>query len=62
MSYLIPPAGATDKQKETFIASLRSEARTRVRQMMADGASEDEIADYIRSIESDDMTETTVEE
>jgi hypothetical protein len=62
MSYLIPPAGATDRQKEEFIASLRAEARTRVRQMMAEGASEDEIADYIRGVESDDMKEIPVEE
>ncbi len=52
MSELIPPAGATDEQIEKFIASLQSEARPRVRKMLAEGAPEDEIVDYIKNLES----------
>ncbi|TMB43547.1 MAG: cytochrome c-type biogenesis protein CcmH [Chloroflexi bacterium] len=52
MSDVIPPEGATDEQVDAFIASLRAEARARVREMMAAGASEDEITEYIESLES----------
>jgi hypothetical protein len=52
MSDVIPPEGATDEQVDAFIASLRAEARARVREMMAAGASEDEISEYIESLES----------
>jgi hypothetical protein len=53
MSYLVPPEGASDEEIERFIASLRNEARGTVREMLADGASEDEIVDYINSLDSD---------
>jgi hypothetical protein len=53
MSYVIPPEGATDAEIEEFIGSLRKEARSTVRNMMRKGAPEDEIVDYINSIESD---------
>jgi hypothetical protein len=52
MSEVIPPEGATDEQVDAFIASLRAEARARVREMMAAGASEDEISEYIETLES----------
>ncbi|HEX9364277.1 MAG TPA: hypothetical protein VGA47_10890 [Candidatus Dormibacteraeota bacterium] len=53
MSYLVPPEGASDEEIERFIASLRNEARGTVREMLANGASEDEIVDYINSLDSD---------
>jgi hypothetical protein len=53
MSYLVPPEGASDEEIERFIASLRNEARATVREMLANGASEDEIVDYINSLDSD---------
>ena len=58
MSYLVPPDGATDDQIEKFIASLRSEARSRVREMLKHGAPEDAIVDYIGSVESDEAAES----
>jgi hypothetical protein len=51
MRYVIPPAGATDEQVEDFLASLRAEARDRVRKMLADGAPEDEVYEYLTSLE-----------
>ena len=60
MSNLIPPEGATDEQIAKFIASLRKEARTKVRKMLADGAPEDEIVDYINSVESE-YTESSID-
>jgi hypothetical protein len=51
MGTIITPAGATDEQIDRFIASLRREARTRVRQMLAEGAPEDEVVDYITGLE-----------
>jgi hypothetical protein len=53
MNYLVPPEGASDEEVERFIASLRKEARGTVREMLANGASEDEIVDYINSLDSD---------
>lgn len=44
---IIPPAGATDAQIEEFIASVRKEARQRVRQLIAAGAPADEIMEYL---------------
>ena len=54
MRTVIPPAGATDQQIEEFIASLRNEAREKVRQMLREGAPEDEIGDYVASLEPDE--------
>ena len=51
MINLIPPEGATDEQLEAFVASLRQEARQHVRELLAAGAPEMEIADYIASLE-----------
>jgi hypothetical protein len=53
VSYLVPPEGATDEEVEKFIASLRTDARGKVRKMLAEGASENEIVDYIESLETD---------
>ena len=52
MRYIIPPEGSTDDQIEKFIVSLRKDARRRVREMLAEGAPEDEVLDYIESLES----------
>lgn len=51
MINLIPPEGATEEQLEAFVASLRQEARAHVRQLLAAGAPEMEIADYLASLE-----------
>jgi cytochrome c-type biogenesis protein CcmH/NrfF len=52
VSELIPPAGANDAEIEEFVASLRREARVRVRELLAAGASEDEIGEYIASVDA----------
>jgi hypothetical protein len=49
---LIPPEGATEAQIDAFVASLRQDARERVRDLRAAGASEVEIAEYISSLDS----------
>jgi hypothetical protein len=49
---LIPPEGATETQIDAFVASVRQEARDRVRGLRAAGASEVEIAEYIASLDS----------
>jgi hypothetical protein len=49
---LIPPAGATEAQIDAFVASLRMEAREHARDLMAAGASEVEIAEYIANLDS----------
>jgi hypothetical protein len=51
MINLIPPEGATEEQLDAFVASLRQEARAHVRRLLAAGAPEMEIADYIASLE-----------
>ena len=51
MINLIPPEGATEEQLETFVASLRKDARKHVRELLAAGTPEMEIADYIASLE-----------
>jgi hypothetical protein len=51
MINLIPPEGATEEQLEAFVASLRKDAREHVRGLLAAGAPEMEIADYIASLE-----------
>jgi hypothetical protein len=53
MSEIVPPAGASDEQIEQFIQSLRRDARARVKEMLANGAPEDEIVEYINSLESE---------
>jgi hypothetical protein len=61
MINLIPPEGATEEQLEAFVASLRQEARQHVRELLAAGAPEMEIADYIESLEpteADSITQT----
>jgi hypothetical protein len=49
---LIPPEGATEAQIDAFVSSLRQDARERVRDLRAAGASEVEIAEYISSLDS----------
>lgn len=51
MTSLIPPEGATDTQVEAFISSLRLAAREKVRELLAAGAPEVEIAEYMASLE-----------
>lgn len=51
MRDVVPPAGATDDEIDQFIASLRRDAQSTVREMLARGAPEDEIVDYINSLE-----------
>jgi hypothetical protein len=51
MSTVIPPEGATEEQIERFVMSLRKDARKRVRQMLASGAPEIEIVDYVAGLE-----------
>jgi hypothetical protein len=46
------PAGANDAEIERFVVSLRREARMRVRELIAAGVSEDEIGDYITSVDA----------
>ncbi|HYM97881.1 MAG TPA: hypothetical protein VET26_11305 [Candidatus Sulfotelmatobacter sp.] len=61
MLNLIPPEGATEEQLDAFVASLRQEARAHVRELLAAGAPEMEILDYIASIEpteADSITPT----
>lgn len=52
MSYVIPPAEATEEQVDRFIESLRSEARDKVREMLERGAPEDEIVEYLETVET----------
>lgn len=51
MIHLIPPEGATEEQIDAFVASLRIDARVRVRQLLAAGAPEVEVAEYIAGLE-----------
>jgi hypothetical protein len=51
MINLIPPEGATEEQLDAFVASLREDARERVRQLLAAGAPSIEITDYLASLE-----------
>jgi len=51
MINLIPPEGATEEQIDSFLTSLRKDARKRVRELLAAGAPEMEIADYISSLQ-----------
>ncbi|HUY73350.1 MAG TPA: hypothetical protein VMW11_02445 [Candidatus Dormibacteraeota bacterium] len=51
MINLIPPEGATEEQLDAFVASLRKDARMHVRELLAAGTPEMEIADYIASLE-----------
>ena len=51
MTNLIPPEGTTDAQIDAFIARLRREAREKVRAMLAAGAPEVEITEYLASLE-----------
>jgi hypothetical protein len=48
---LIPPEGASEKQIDEFLASVRADARKHVRELLAGGAPESEIAEYIASLE-----------
>ena len=59
MRYIIPPEGSTDDQIEQFIASLRRDARRRVREMLDEGAPEDEVLAYIESLESGEVESPT---
>jgi hypothetical protein len=51
MTNLIPPEGATEEQLDAFVASLRQEARAHVRRLLAAGAPEMEISEYVASLE-----------
>lgn len=51
MINLIPPEGATEEQLDAFVASIRKDARKHVRELLAAGTPEMEIADYIASLE-----------
>jgi hypothetical protein len=51
MTNLIPPEGATDAQLESFIESLRLSSREKVRQLLAAGAPETEVTEYLSSLE-----------
>lgn len=51
MTNLIPPEGATDEQLDAFVESVRKDARAHVRELLAAGAPEMEVADYISSLE-----------
>jgi hypothetical protein len=51
MSNLIPAEGATDTEVEASIASLRLAARKKVRELLAAGAPEVEVAEYLASLE-----------
>jgi hypothetical protein len=55
---LNPPEGWTEEQTENFIASLRAEARDSVREMLAQGAPEDEVLEYIESLDSESDSST----
>lgn len=48
MINLIPPEGVTDKE-QTYLARLRRDARESVRHLLASGAGEADVADYIAS-------------
>jgi hypothetical protein len=47
---LIPPENVTDKQLENYLASLPLNAEKDVRHLLASGAGEAEIAEYIASL------------
>jgi hypothetical protein len=51
MINLIPPEGATDTQVDAFIESLRLEGREKVRELLAAGAPEVEVEEYLASLE-----------
>lgn len=51
MTDLIPPQGATEEQIDAFVASLRQDAQEHVLRLLAAGAPEVEIAEYIASLE-----------
>ena len=48
---LIPPEGVTEEQLDAYVASVRKDARRHVRELLATGAPEMEIADYVASLE-----------
>jgi hypothetical protein len=48
---LIPPEGATEAQIDEFVASLREGARKHVRELLAAGASEVEVAEFMANLE-----------
>jgi hypothetical protein len=50
MKNLIRPAGVSEKELETYIAGLSSNAQKGVRNMLAAGAGEAEIAEYMASL------------
>ena len=50
MSSVIPPEGVTDKKLESFLSSLRRDAKEDVRHLLASGAGEADIAEYIASL------------
>jgi hypothetical protein len=50
MINLIPPEGVTDKELEGFLSSVRKDAKEGVRQLLASGAGEAEVADYMASL------------
>jgi hypothetical protein len=47
---LIPPDSVTDKEVETYVASLRRDAQKGVRHLLTSGADEADIAEYIASL------------
>jgi hypothetical protein len=48
---LIPPEGATEAQIDTFLASLREDAGEHVRELLAAGAPEVEVSEFMASLE-----------
>jgi hypothetical protein len=59
MVNLIPPEGATEEQLDAFVASLSKDARKHVRELLAAGTPEMEIADYIASLEPNEEDSIT---
>lgn len=45
------PDDATDAQIEAFLATLNARARDRVRELLLDGAGEEEILEYIQDVD-----------
>lgn len=52
MSDLITAEEATEAQIDAFVASVRKHAREQVRELVAAGASEVEIAEFVANLES----------
>ena len=50
MKNLIRPEGVTEKELETYLAGLQGNAQKDVRNLLASGAGEAEIAEYIASL------------